>query len=84
MERLHALPALQACEDFACVQSWSERTGLDYGFIWLSIPTFESDPFQSRRANDLYESIRTSGQFSIALERSLPSERIIIFRRIHR
>jgi hypothetical protein len=83
-DRLNDLAALQACDDFACVEKFAARTGLPYDDIWVSIPTIRTNPEQSARGNQLADSIQSSGQFSVVFDELLSSERIVIFERQHK
>lgn len=79
--RLSELAALQACDDFSCVEKFSARTGLSYDYIWVSIPAIRTNPEQNARGNRLADSIQSSGQFSIVFDELSSLERVIIFQR---
>jgi hypothetical protein len=80
-DRLNDLAALQACDDFSCVEKFTSRTGLAYDYIWVSIPIIRTNPEQNARGNRLADSIRSSGQFSIVFDELSSLERILIFQR---
>lgn len=81
-DRLNDLAALQACDDFFCVENLSTQMGLSYDYIWLSIPILQTHPEQTARASHLLASLQSSSQFSIVFDERSFSQQIIILERV--
>ena len=69
MSRFNDLVALQSCADLACVDAWSARTGLTYGYLWIA-----------KTSDDLVKDMRASVEYRLVYE----SDSASIFARVEK
>jgi hypothetical protein len=80
--RLTDLVSLQACADMACIHAWSQRTGLPYEAVWVSIPSGKVDAERHVRMTALSESLAGSFEYRVIYDATSANERVVIFSRV--
>jgi hypothetical protein len=71
------LVALQHCADVACIESWSERTGLTHQYLLIEVLPAESSSPLKTSLGQLLNSVQDSGQYRIVYK----TENVVIFER---
>ncbi len=72
-DRLYDLAELQSCSTLACLESFEERTGLTWAYLWLN--RFVSDDFEDNSMHSLLFSVLASDSYRLIYE----SDSVIIF-----
>jgi hypothetical protein len=65
LRRMNDLGRLQTCQDFACLDMWSERTELIFDDLWIRIPPETDMSEQAHALRQLADSLGKSGEFVV-------------------